>query len=247
VELDHVALATADARPALRTLVGELGATIISGGHSVGFRFVQARLGDADEGMTVELLEPWDAAGRDFLLRFLARHGDGPHHLTVKVDDLDAALAAVEATGRTPVGVSRADPGWMEAFLVPAEASGTVVQLAQEAPEHGDLAARVAAGRAGQPWGEPTWWPELPPRAADVRVLERVVLGTPDVDGARALFADLLGGRADPAADGAVDVVWPAGGRLRLERRDGPPGIDRLELRGAAPARTVVGVLLVGS
>ena len=35
--------------------------------------------------MTIELLEPWAVEQTDFLERFLARHGDGPHHLTFKV------------------------------------------------------------------------------------------------------------------------------------------------------------------
>ena len=125
-----MALAATDAVPALTRFVTELGGTVLSGGESVGFRPVQVRVGDASRGMTVELLEPWDTARNDFLARFLAGHGDGPHHLTFKVDDFDAALGRVAATGRTPVGVNRADPNWMEAFLLPREACGTVVQLA---------------------------------------------------------------------------------------------------------------------
>ncbi|HEV2309936.1 MAG TPA: VOC family protein [Acidimicrobiia bacterium] len=246
MDLDHVALATTDAGPALATLVGELGGLVLSGGQSRGFRPVQVRLGDANDGMTVELLEPWDVEHNDFLARFLARHGDGPHHLTVKVDDFDAALEAVRATGRTPVGVSRGDPHWQEAFLVPAEACGTVVQLAaQDFPW--DFAARYSSVERDGPMASPAWWPALPPRAPVTARLCRVVLRTPDRVAARRFFGDLLGGEESSSGPVTTELVWPGGARLCLEDGDGLVGIDRLELAGAAPERRVAGTRVVGS
>ncbi len=241
-----MALATADAGPALAVLVGELGATILSGGQFPGFRPMQVRVGDAERGMTVELLEPWEPERRDFLARFLARHGDGPHHLTFKVEDFDAALDAVRATGRTPVGVDRSDPSWREAFVMPAEAFGTVVQLA--AQDHApDWGAIYAAAAAGQPMASPAWWPE-PPRPAPVAAtLERVVLRTDARADALRFFGALLGGE-EAAADGrGTELVWPGGGRLLLEDGAGRPGIDRLELAAPARARVVAGTRVVGS
>ena len=131
MDLDHVALATRDVRDALDVLVGELGGTILFGGNSVGFRPMQLRLGDATGGMNVELLEPWDVERNDFLERFVARHGAGPHHLTFKVDDLTATLERVRSSGYRPVNIDLSDPDWKEAFLHPREAHGTVVQLAE--------------------------------------------------------------------------------------------------------------------
>ena len=241
-----MALATTDAGPALATLVGELGGLVLSGGQSRGFRPVQVRLGDATHGMTVELLEPWEVHHNDFLARFLARHGDGPHHLTVKVDDFDAALDAVRASGRTPVGVNREDPSWMEAFVVPAEACGTVVQLAAQ-DETGDFAARYASVEADGPLASPAWWPALPPRAPVAARLCRVVLRTPDRDGARRFFGDLLGGEDASSGPVTTELVWPGGARLCLEDHDGPAGIDRLELAGAAPERRIAGTRVVGA
>src|SRR5690348_15950384 len=132
-DLHHVALATRDAGALLEPLVGDLDGVLTMGGENVGFRSYQVRLGDATEGMTVEILEPWRPERFDFLKRFVARHGEGPHHLTFKVPDLAATLERVHRTGYTPVGVSLADPRWKEAFLQPREAHGTVVQLAQAA------------------------------------------------------------------------------------------------------------------
>ena len=243
-----MALGTADANDAIAALVGELGATLLWGGHGVGFRPVQLRVGDAERGMTVELLEPWATEGRDFLVRFLARHGDGPHHLTFKVEDLDAVLDALRASGRTPVGIDRSDPTWHEAFVLPAEAFGTVVQLAQT--DHGDydeFPAAFAASTRDGPRGDPVGWAAPPPRTPETAELRRVVLRTDDPAAAEAFFADLLGGQVDGTADGRLELVWPGGGRVLLE--DGPDrsGIDRLELAGPSPARSVAGTRLVGT
>ena len=241
-----MALATTDAGPALATLVGELGGLVLSGGQFPGFRPVQVRVGDATHGMTVELLEPWAVEQDDFLARFLARHGDGPHHLTVKVEDFDGALDAARASGRTPVGVSRADPTWLEAFLVPAEAFGTVVQLAAQSDDV-DLAARVADAETAGPLANPAWWPPPPRRAPVAARLCRVVLRTPDRAAARRLFGGLLGGEAASTGARTTELAWPGGGRLCLEEHDGPPGIHRLELAGPAPERRIAGTRFVGS
>ena len=56
IDLHHVALATRDAGAALQPLVGDLGGLVMMGGENVGFRSYQVRLGDAVDGMTIELL-----------------------------------------------------------------------------------------------------------------------------------------------------------------------------------------------
>jgi catechol 2,3-dioxygenase-like lactoylglutathione lyase family enzyme len=239
-DLHHVALATRDAGALLEPLVGDLGGVLTMGGENVGFRSYQVRLGDATEGMTVEMLEPWHPERFDFLERFVARHGEGPHHLTFKVPDLAATLERVRAAGYTPVGVSLEDPRWKEAFLQPREAHGTVVQLAQAASPFPDYAAELRSALDAGPHGEPAWWPEPPPRA-QATVLRRVVMATPSVDSALGFFAGVLGGAIDPATDdegGAVELAWPGAGRIRLEPGTGvTPGIVRLEVESAGPAR----------
>ena len=239
-----MALATRDVTEPLRVLVGELGATVLGGGQIPGFRPMQVRLGDAEHGMTVELLEPWEPATNDFLARFLDRHGDGPHHLTVKVDDFDDALDAVRATGRDPVGVNRADPFWREAFILPRDAFGTVVQIAALSRDYA-FASRFASARSHGPEGAPVWWPPVGPRAPEAVRLRQVVLRTSDLAGAGAFFGDLLGGEVGAHGPGFVELRWPGGAQLRLEAGDEPGGIVRLELDGPPRDLLIAGTRFV--
>jgi catechol 2,3-dioxygenase-like lactoylglutathione lyase family enzyme len=246
-DLDHVALAAADTAPALRFLTGELGGTVIFGGQSFGFRPMQVWLGSSDgDGMPVELLEPWDVQRNDFLARFIQRHGAGPHHLTFKVPDLLAALERVRAAGFRPTQVDVSDPEWKEAFLLPREANGTVIQLAESHGHPETRAELLAHVAANGPNAHPQWWVD-PPAADGARAtLRRVVLRTPRLASGVALFSGLLLGDIEHEADGMIDLVWPRGGRLRLvERSDDPPGVDSLEVEGLSAEHVEAGTRFV--
>jgi len=248
MDLDHVALATREVAPALDLLVGELGGLVLFGGNGPGFRPMQVRLGDDTEGMTVELLEPWDVEHNDFLERFLVRHGDGPHHLTFKVDDLEATLERVRGSGFQPVGVDFSDAEWKEAFLQPREAHGTVVQLAESHHDFATRAELLAHVREHGPNAHPQWWPDPPQPGGRAGFLRRVVIATPTLPGTLAFFAGLLQGNEVAGGEGWVELGWPGGGRVKLEHRPGtPPGIDRLEAdaEGDAEDRTVAGTRLL--
>ena len=103
-----------------------------SGARAVpGPGFAPAQLRFAN-GARVEVLMPWDTEVNDFLSRFLAANGPGPHHLTFKVPDLADAIDRARAYGIEPVGIDLSHPEWLEAFLHPKVATGVVVQLAEE-------------------------------------------------------------------------------------------------------------------
>ncbi len=246
-DLDHVALAANDTSDALRFLTGLLGGTVIFGGQSLGFRPMQVWVGSHDgDGMPVELLEPWAVDRNDFLARFVERHGAGPHHLTFKVSSLEAALERVRGAGFHPVNINTDDPEWKEAFLMPAEAHGTVVQLAESHghPEsRAELLAHVAVHGPNQ---HPRWWADPSTAAGEPARLRQVVLRTPMLPTAVEFFAGILGGDIEHESDQRVDLVWPRGARIGLESRpDAPAGVDRLEVEGLADARTVIGTHFV--
>ena len=127
--LDHTAIAVRSFEsvlPFYRDLLG--GEQIyVRESPGQGFRFLLLRY---PNGAQVELLEPLGETG--FLHDFLAKRGEGPHHLTFVVADLKEAVAAARAAGYRVVGESYANPRWQEAFVSPRDLHGTLVQLAQK-------------------------------------------------------------------------------------------------------------------
>jgi methylmalonyl-CoA/ethylmalonyl-CoA epimerase len=238
VYLDHVALAMRDAQPVLDTLVGDLGGTLIQGAYAVGFKPIHVRMGDADAGTTIELLEPHAVEQADFLERFLESRGEGVHHLTLKCTDLAAELDRLLAAGFSPVNVHLDSPDWKELFLTPKEAHGTVVQLTEGGHLFPSYAEQFAHAREHGPWTQPQWWSEPPTRAEPPTFLHRIVVRTPSLDDAVAFYTDMLGATVAEESPAAVDVVWGERGRIGLELdRVGAPGVARLELTGPGPAR----------
>jgi catechol 2,3-dioxygenase-like lactoylglutathione lyase family enzyme len=246
-DLDHVALAADDTSDALRFLSGKLGGTVIFGGAGPGFRPMQVWIGTQDgDGMPVELLEPNEVEQNDFLARFVARHGAGPHHLTFKVPSLAAALERVRGAGFHPVNIDVSDPEWLEAFLMPREAHGTVVQLAESHGHPNGRAEMLAHVAENGPNEHPRWWVDpLPAEGAPAR-LRRVVLRTPSLPSALGFFAGVLQGDIEKEDATRVELVWPRGARIALEEQpNAMPGVDRLEVEGLAAETVVVGTRFV--
>ncbi len=207
--LDHVAHAVPRWQDVWGRYAGDFGAEWSSGGPGAGFAPAQLRFGN---GARVEVLMPNDVASNDFLARFLAHSGPGPHHLTFKVPDLNAALDQVRQHGFEPIGVNRNDPEWMEAFIHPKQATGVVVQIAEAPapwtnppPEDYPTRRRQRADGSGP----------LPP--AD---LVQVTHGVSDLGAAHALFIGLLGGRVvnEGSSNGVrwSELTWPGALGVRL-------------------------------
>ena len=97
----------------------------------------------ADQGVTVamlpvgesriELLEP--VSEDSTVARFIAKRGEGLHHICYEVDDLAAKLAELGARGvRVLDGYPRRGAeGRLVAFLHPAGANGVLVELVEKA------------------------------------------------------------------------------------------------------------------
>jgi methylmalonyl-CoA/ethylmalonyl-CoA epimerase len=135
LDLDHVAVAVHSIRDAVRLYRDALGGQYLMGGDQDTWRWVQFRY---PGGGKVELLEP---RSEGFLSRFLERHGEGLHHMTFKCDDIEAAIEHVRAQGYELVDVNLEGRYWKEAFLRPAGAHGTLVQLGWS-PHSDEEAAR---------------------------------------------------------------------------------------------------------
>ncbi|MDH3730873.1 MAG: VOC family protein [Acidimicrobiia bacterium] len=128
--LDHIAIGVADLADTT-ALLELVGAEFRDGGDYLagGFRWSQFSLPGS---MKLELLQPLDPLDdQHFLVRFLASRGEGVHHMTFKVTDIDAAVARARTLGFEVVGVDTSSATWKEAFVHPKSAHGVVVQLAQ--------------------------------------------------------------------------------------------------------------------
>jgi methylmalonyl-CoA/ethylmalonyl-CoA epimerase len=245
--LDHVALAARDTGPAFRFLTSVLGGTILFGGQSFGFRPMQVWVGDASgDGMSIELLEPWEVERNDFLARFVERRGSGPHHMTFKVPDLLDAVERAREWGITPVKIDVSDPGWKEAFIMPADAHGTVVQLAESPTEFTTRAELLAYVHEHGPNEHPRWWPDPPAAEGPPAHFRRAVLCSRDLDATVSFFSEFLQGEIEAKRDGRVELVWPLGSRIAIESHpDASPGVDRLEIEGLVEPVEVIGTRFV--
>jgi methylmalonyl-CoA/ethylmalonyl-CoA epimerase len=237
-DFDHVAVAAPRVGAVLESLAS-VGATVLFGRTAAEFRWVLTRFGEAAHGMNVEVLEPWPAAGDGFLRRFVARHGIAFHHLTFKVADLSAAIAAAQDHGLHPTGTDASDPVWKEAFIHPREAHGVLIQLAESRAERPSMSVMLDLARRspkaaeladlGVGGGAP-WMPDVAPWAPPVAVARRVLAAVDDCQRARSLFAGLLGGQPAETPRG-TEIRWPSGTML-LTVSTGRPGITALEYSG---------------
>ncbi len=87
----------------------------------------------------MELLQPTRADSP--VAKFLKTHGPGVHHITLEVDDLDAAIAELERRGGRIAyrhtyaeGVIFEGQVWREAFVHPKDAFGVLLHLAEKRP-----------------------------------------------------------------------------------------------------------------
>ncbi len=127
--LDHVAVAVddLDAATVAWTALGLVRSGRDETVSSQGVRVRTLALGEA----SLELLEPVDETGP--VARFLARRGPGLHHVALRVDDLDAEIERLEASGwelidRVP---RRGRAGSRVAFIHPRSTGGTLVELVE--------------------------------------------------------------------------------------------------------------------
>jgi methylmalonyl-CoA/ethylmalonyl-CoA epimerase len=140
--LDHVAIAVRDFHAALPLYRDLLGGT--PGEYEEfpnrGFRWLSLRY---PNGSYIELLEP--VGERGFLQEFLAKRGEGVHHITFVVADLRRAVERARAAGLRVVDENYDDPSWQEAFISPRSAHGTIIQLAHTPFDRAERARRWSA------------------------------------------------------------------------------------------------------
>lgn len=124
--VDHVAIAMPSIEASLPLFVDVFGCEYVAGGDDarLGIRTIQLRFAQTK----IELMQP--LRPDSYLQRYLDKHGPGLHHVTIFVDDLQDAIAALEQRGLEVVD-TRAEPPWMETYIRPSSAFGALFQVVE--------------------------------------------------------------------------------------------------------------------
>ncbi len=129
MRLDHIAIAVRSLDEALPFYTEVLGLTC-AGRETVAEQGVHLALLPIGESR-LELLEP--LSDDSPVGRFLARRGEGVHHIAFRVDDIERALAELRARGIRLVDETPrcGAEGRKIAFLHPASAHGVLIELVE--------------------------------------------------------------------------------------------------------------------
>ena len=132
--IDHVGLAVSDLERATGLYEGTFGMPVAHR-ETVESQGVEAVLLDIGEGH-VELLRP---LGPETVVgRFIAKRGEGLHHVAYRVSDIDAALVTLKGAGVELIDSEARSGirGSRVAFLHPKATGGTLTELVEPAASH---------------------------------------------------------------------------------------------------------------
>ena len=137
VVLDHVGIAVQDVEAALSFYRDALGLEV-HGVEDVVSQRVRAHFVPVG-GPALELLEGTDR--ESVITRYVERRGPGLHHITLRVDDIQAALTNLKSRGTRLIDESPRPgaEGALVAFIHPSAAHGVLVELKQAARIGADL------------------------------------------------------------------------------------------------------------
>ena len=124
--INHVCIAVRDIEDTVRlydTVFG-VGQVEVKDIEDQGVRAALIKVG----GSQLEFIEPVDQAGS--VARFVERRGDALHHLCFEVDDLDATLERLDASGVELIdATARKGLSGMIAFVHPRSTRGVLIEL----------------------------------------------------------------------------------------------------------------------
>jgi len=128
--IDHIGIAIQGINEALKFFQDALGMQLERVQTEEGGRTQVAFLpvGSSD----VELVEPQDTESG--LAKFLAKRGEGVHHICFEVDDIGAALARLKEKGAQLIDETPREnaKGMRYAFIHPKSAHGVLIELYQK-------------------------------------------------------------------------------------------------------------------
>ncbi len=129
--IDHIGIAVHDLKRSLRHWEKSLGITGRGIEELESNGVVCAHLRPAD-GPELELLAPWDEASP--VAKFLAKRGEGIHHICLEVEDIRASISVLEKRG---IDCIRREPhrgagGDLVVFIHPRHFNGVLLELKEK-------------------------------------------------------------------------------------------------------------------
>lgn len=146
ISVDHLGIAVAALDERIEFWRDALGLSV--GGvevvESEGVRVAFLQAGEA----RIELLEPTDA--RSPIARHIEKRGEGIHHLTLRVDDIETALERARGHGVEVLGEAprRGAEGARVAFLHPRSCGGVLLELVERPDRRGAASRNLGPGDA---------------------------------------------------------------------------------------------------
>ncbi len=127
-QISHLGLAVKglqQARDFYRSVFGvESSEPMVGGGGTVRASLIHL------DNVVVELLEPIGSEGA--IAKFLAKHGEGIHHVCYEVDDVNAEIESLKAKGIEILGEPVPGAEGLSVFLHPRGTHGVLVELVQK-------------------------------------------------------------------------------------------------------------------
>jgi methylmalonyl-CoA/ethylmalonyl-CoA epimerase len=128
--LHHVGIAVSNLDEAMKTFKTTLGLepSFVKEVKDQKIRVASFKVGES----SLELFEPTDSSST--VAAFLAKRGEGMHHVALGVDDIRAMLDAAQRAGASVIDQEPrvGAEGQLIAFLHPKSTRGTLVELCQE-------------------------------------------------------------------------------------------------------------------
>ncbi len=129
MRIDHIAIAVSSMEEALATFRRIWGLEAEHTERVDSDRITEAMLpvGDA----YLQLLEPTDESST--VAKFIERRGEGLHHIAIRVEDIDAALASMKAAGARLIDEEprTGGGGHRVAFVHPETSHGILIELVE--------------------------------------------------------------------------------------------------------------------
>lgn len=128
--LDHVSIGVFDIEAAQKLFCDQLGGELLKDAGSSndeGFSWITFMLG----GKKIELVSPHQA-GEGGVGRYLEKNGQGFHHLSFSVEDLEAAKQFCESNQLRVLGYSPEPSSFRHFYLHPKDTFGALIQVFEE-------------------------------------------------------------------------------------------------------------------